>query len=162
MPARVFNRLVTTGDHFLRLPKSRGATGRSAWLLALFELTDDDDVTAQGIGTRLLADIREIFANEGADRLHSETIATHLAGFEGKPWAEWGRSGKPISKNQVAKQLKHFNIEPRDVRIGIAGAKGLPVGALRGGFARYLPADPPFRSATALQEGDFTYENRGN
>jgi hypothetical protein len=159
LPDGVFNRLADNWRPLFAIAEVAGGDWPQRMATALFELTNDDDVTAQGIGTMLLADIRQIFVNEGADRLHSETIATHLAAIEGKPWAEWGRSGKPISKNQVAKQLKHFNIEPRDVRIGDAVRKGYLLEHFKEAFERYLPADPPFQSATTLQTDDFTYES---
>jgi Protein of unknown function (DUF3631)/BT4734-like, N-terminal domain len=158
LPDGVFNRLADNWRPLFAIAEVAGDDWPQRVATALFELTHDNDVAAQGIGTMLLADIREIFANACSDRLHSETIATHLAAIEGRPWAEW-KAGKPISKNQLAKQLKHFNIEPSTVRIGEEVLKGYLQEQFKEAFDRYLPADPPFQNVTALQKDDFTYEN---
>src|SRR5262249_48475713 len=49
--------------------------------------------------TLLLADIKAIFdgrKGEWADRMFSEMITEALAAMEGRPWAEFGKSRKPI------------------------------------------------------------------
>jgi hypothetical protein len=158
LPDGVFNRLADNWRPLFAIAEVAGGDWPQRVATALFELTNDADVTAQGIGTTLLADIKAIFENETVDRLHSETIASDLAAIEGGPWAEWGRSGKPISKNQIAKQLKRFGVEPRDVRIADTVLKGYLLEQFKEAFERYLPADPLFQNATTLQTDDFSYE----
>jgi hypothetical protein len=72
----------------------------------------------------LLADIKIAFEAKDTDRLSSEEICEALIAAEGRPWAEYGKSGKPISKNQLAKRLKRFKIVPDTIRIGDKTAKG--------------------------------------
>jgi hypothetical protein len=71
----------------------------------------------------LLADIRITFEARNADRLSSEDACEALIAMEGRPWAEYGKSGKPISKNQLAKRLKRFKIVPDTIRTGGKTAK---------------------------------------
>jgi hypothetical protein len=58
--------------------------------VALSTDADDDDV----IGVELLRDLRVVFDSLKADRLLSSTIVAHLVGMEGRPWAEFGKTGK--------------------------------------------------------------------
>lgn len=122
--------------------RARGAA------VALSGATDD-----RGIGTQLLEDIRNYFAREGSPAVFSEDLVRYLTGLEGRPWAEWGNPPKPISKNQVAGLLKHFEIRSRDVRYGAKVAKGYLQEHFDDVFARYLPLGS--RSATALQPHQF-------
>ena len=54
----------------------------------------------------LLADIRDVFTEAGADRMESRLLAIALASKDEGPWAEW-RNGKPITVNQIAAILGH-------------------------------------------------------
>jgi hypothetical protein len=47
----------------------------------------------------LLADIKTTFEARGADRLSSEEICEALVAMEGRPWAEYSKTLKQISKN---------------------------------------------------------------
>jgi hypothetical protein len=68
-------------------------------------------------GTMVLADILTIFDERG-ERIWSEEMCEYLASIEGRPWAEFGRTRKPISKHQLARLLAKFHIEPVNVRVG--------------------------------------------
>ncbi len=69
--------------------------------------TADDE---QDAGVMLLWDIRDLFMERHTDRLLGEDIAPALEKIEDRPWAEWGRSQRPISKGQVARLLRRFGI----------------------------------------------------
>jgi hypothetical protein len=86
----------------------------------------------------LLADIKTAFEARDADRLSSEEICEGLIATEGRPWAEYGKSGKPISKNQLAKRLKRFKIIPDSVRIGGKTPKGYYRRQFQEAWDRYL------------------------
>jgi hypothetical protein len=94
----------------------------------------------------LLSDIKIIFEAKGVDRLSSEDICDGLITMEGRPWAEYGNGGKPVSKNQLAKRLKRFKIVPDSVRIGDKTPKGYYRHQFREVWERYLactPEEPP-------------------
>ena len=98
------------------------------------------------IGTTLLEDIQAIFAEKRTDRLASAEIAEALHAIEGRPWSEWGRSGKPISSNQVARLLKEFVIVSGTIRTEHGTPKGYYLHQFADAFERYL--DPPRVSET--------------
>jgi hypothetical protein len=90
---------------------------------------------------QLLADIQVIFAQKGVDRLPSGDLAAVLAQLEGRPWAEWGRTGKPITPNALARQLKRFAIAPDDIWTGDRNLKGYLLSQFADVFTRYLGSE---------------------
>jgi hypothetical protein len=93
-------------------------------------------------GVRLLADIKAIFAANQTDRLPSQTLVDALAAMEGRPWAEW-KSGKPITKNQLARLLAPFEVVSGTIRISdYSTPKGYQLAHFRCAFERYLGDEP--------------------
>src|SRR5262249_37571763 len=103
------------------------------------------------IRVMLLADLRSIFADQGTDRLPSEALCESLAKMEGRPWPEW-KGGRPLTQNQLARQLKPFEIIPRTIRAldgetfpgGKSTAKGYKLVNFEDAFDRYLPREEGF------------------
>ena len=79
---------------------------------------------SDSIGTMLLFDIKAVFDDKSVDRLSSEELCEALANMEGRPWAEFSKSRKPVSKNQLARLLGDFHVRPDTVRTGSKTAKG--------------------------------------
>ena len=96
----------------------------------------------ESIGPMLLEDIKAAFEAKNTDRLSSEEICEVLAAMEGRPWAEYGKAAKPISKNQLAKSLKGFRIIPDSVRIGGKTPKGYYRRQFQEAWDRYLSITP--------------------
>jgi putative DNA primase/helicase len=150
LPDGVFNRLADNWRPLFAIAEivvgdwpQRVATG-------FFKLTSSDDVDAQGISATLLADIKQIFENEGVEKLPSALLCDSLAEIEGREWAEWGRARKPISTHQLAKLLRRFNVFPQTRRVGDATPRGYLLADFTEAFARYLPEShsPDCNSAT--------------
>ena len=92
------------------------------------------------VGIILLGDIKAMAADKKADRLTSTELTETLHGLEGRPWAEWGRNGKPISPNQVAGLLKDLKVYPETIRVGERTPKGYYLNKFAEAFERYLGA----------------------
>ena len=90
------------------------------------------------IGVQLLSDIQDIFVQSATDKVASETIVEELAKLEGRPWGEWGKSQKPMSKNQLARVLHRYEIQPKKVRLGSKTAQGYDLEQFSDAFSRYL------------------------
>ena len=104
----------------------------------LNELTDED---GQGIGVALLADIRDVFADSGEERIGSYDLSMKLAGLEGRPWAEHGRRKEVISQNEIARILKPFGIQTRNAKFDDGHVrKAYHSEDFQDAFARYLPS----------------------
>lgn len=102
---------------------------------------------ASSLGVRLLADLRALFMEAGADRLHTTEILTRLLSLEDAPWQDaWG---KPLDSRRLAKELSLYQVAPLTVKHNGSNAKGYVVfpterqveqSGLADAWARYLPA----------------------
>ncbi|GAB6186483.1 DUF3631 domain-containing protein [Thermopirellula anaerolimosa] len=63
----------------------------------------------QDLGTRLLADVREVFGE--ADALTSSELIQRLTNLEEAPWSTFSH-GRPISPHKVASILGRFGVKP--------------------------------------------------
>jgi hypothetical protein len=93
---------------------------------------------SESIGPMLLADVQVAYDGAAADRLSSVDICEALTAMEGRPWAEWGKSKKPLTPNQLARLLKPFGITSGQTRFGEQTRKGYYLHAFEDAFARYL------------------------
>jgi hypothetical protein len=106
---------------------------------------DDDTET---IGIKLLADIRAVFTEAGKnvvlDEKDGASISSHalteiLGAMEGRPWAEFGRTNKPITVNRLARLLKPFAILPGKIGPETARVSGYRLCRFMEVFGRHLP-----------------------
>jgi hypothetical protein len=107
----------------------------------------------QSKGEQLLADIRRIFEERGIDRIPSADLAEALGKIEDSPWAEWGKSEKPITAVKMAGLLKPYDIHPHPVRDGQKVFKGYEASDFLDAWDRYLAPIPVegLRTVTRLQ-----------
>jgi putative DNA primase/helicase len=113
--------------------------------------TDMDD---DAIGVMLLEDIRQIFEGQPDANIFSETLVNTLHTIEERPWSEWGRHRKPLSKTQLAGLLRDFDIRPKTVRVEQSEAKGYARADFTDAWSRYLsplPVESAPRSVTPSQ-----------
>jgi len=110
------------------------------------KLSGGEDVT-QTIGTELLADIQEIFAEQNADRIWSEKLIEALCTDKEKPWATYSK-GFPITPRKLADKLKTYGIRSKTIRIGSDTAKGYERNQFTEAFSRYVT---PSASVTTSQ-----------
>jgi hypothetical protein len=97
---------------------------------------DDEDARVT-----LLGDLLDLFDRHG-ERMASDDLVGNLRAMETRPWPEW-REGKPITARGVAKLLKPFGIEPRDLRLADGRRlKGYERTWFEDVWPRYLPAHP--------------------
>jgi putative DNA primase/helicase len=137
LPETAFNRIADNWRPLFAIAEVVGGDWPKCISEAFTKLTSADDLDAQGIGTLLLTDIAQIFSASNTDRLPSATLTESLAAIEGRPWAEWGKNRKPISTNQLANQLRHFEISPHKIRFGETTLQGYDLADFRDAFERY-------------------------
>jgi hypothetical protein len=91
------------------------------------------------IGTKLLADIKDIFAITAVDRLPSLELVEALRKIEGYPWADW-KGDKLITQNAPARLLEPFGIRPGSIRLEDNRVlRGYQLSHFQDAFERYLP-----------------------
>ena len=119
--------------------------------IAALTAADGDN---EGLGVLLLKDMQSAFKDKNVDAISSEALAEHLHWLEERPWLEYGRGTerKPISKGQIARLLRPFEIRPKTIRVGNATPKGYALDACQDAFQRYISLpDPPAQNATPPQ-----------
>ena len=139
MPANAFNRLADNWRPLFAVAELAGGQWPKRAAEAFAALTGKDDVDAQGIGTVLLTDIRQVFADARSERMFSKTLVDALCAMTDRPWPE-ANHGKPITETWLARRLRSFGINTRTLRIGTDRAKGYETADFTGAFERYLPA----------------------
>jgi hypothetical protein len=136
MPAGVADRAADVWEPLLMVADLAGGDWpkRAAEACTAFVTGARDDTAS--LGTRLLADLQEVFGD--ADKLWTETILGKLHALDEAPWGDW--YGKPLNPRDLAKLLKPYGIKSRYVRIGADGLKGYYREDLWDVWQRYAPA----------------------
>lgn len=123
LPQKAFNRLADNWRPLFAIAEIAGGEWPQRATCAFTKLTGKDDSDAQGIGTMLLADIRQVFDETHAERIFSKTLVEALCAMTDRPWPEV-RRGKPITESWLARRLHTFEVNSRTLRIGDDRAKG--------------------------------------
>jgi putative DNA primase/helicase len=97
----------------------------------------------------LLSDIRDILAAPELDEITSAALIERLCAIVPRPWAEFGKSGKPITQNKLARLLKPLGIGPG--LIGNDRLHGYKQEGFAEAFERYLSPLPPFSNRSSAQ-----------
>jgi hypothetical protein len=137
LPDELGDRQQDGAEILLAIADAAGGDWPTEARAALVELYTSEDAEDQSFHARLLADIRGIFDEQGVDRIFSNELVDTLGRIETSPWAEW-RNGKPMTKVQLARQLKEFRIYPKTMRIGDDRAKGYEKETFTEAWSRYL------------------------
>ncbi len=139
LPDTAHNRLADNWRPLFAIAEIAGEDWPRRAAEAFTKAVAKDDTDAHGTGTTLLADIRETFDKAAVDRMPSADLAEALAKIEGRPWAEFGKTSKPISANQLAKLLRRFGVTSENLRHGSEVLKGYFIERFAEAFERFLP-----------------------
>ncbi len=138
LPEGVYNRVADNWRPLFAIAEVAGAGWPQRAAAAFAKLTATLDMDAEGIGTMLLADIRDILARLDGERIPVATLAAELGAMDDRPWPEFNR-GKPITTVKLSRMLKRFRIVSSTMRDGVETFKGYDRGSFTEVFARYLP-----------------------
>ena len=108
---------------------------RNAARVLEYEVEEETD------GVMLLKDIALWFKKRPhKDRFASDEMCEWLGRREDRPWPEYGRTGKPITPNAVARLLKPFGIRPSQFRLQERVVRGYRKDDFEDAFRRYVSA----------------------
>jgi Protein of unknown function (DUF3631) len=163
IPDAIFNRAADNWAPLLAIAEVAGAViaGR-ARQAALAACGIEEDLSPR---VALLADIREVFAESGGDRMSSADLVAALVAMADKPWGECNH-GKALTQNSLARRLKAFGVLPKMVGPEHKRVKGYMLEAFADAFSRYIPALQPHRhhsinEINGLEENQTSHEKIG-
>ena len=112
----------------------------------------------------LLKDIYDIFAAEEAKRdpkldskvseIASATLIEKLCEIVPRPWAEYGKTGKPITQNKLARVVKPLGVGPIYVGPMEKRLRGYRVTQFADAFERYLSPVTPLSNPAPAQRDE--------
>jgi putative DNA primase/helicase len=164
LPDGAYNRLADNWRPLFAIAEIAGGDWPRRAAAAFARLATETDQEAQGIGTMLLTDIRQVLADSTGPRIFSKSLVESLCAMSDRPWPEANR-GKPITESWLARRLHPFGINPRTLRIGDERAKGYETAHFNEAFERYLssPGLPNRDTVTAIDsQAVTTVESRDN
>jgi Protein of unknown function (DUF3631) len=148
LPAGLYNRAADNWRPLLAIAEAVGAEwpekARSA-AAALAGSADDEASWTE----LLLSDIRDTFAALNDDEIKSATLIEKLCEIVPRPWAEYGKSGKPITPNKLARLLKPLGVCPH--LLGEYRLAGYRLAQFADAFERYLTPLPPLSNLSPSQ-----------
>jgi putative DNA primase/helicase len=145
MPAGLYNRAADNWRPLLAIATMAGG----GWLARGHKaaLASDADVDEMSRLELLLGDTRDVF--EGLtgdkDRISSAHLIERLCEIVPRPWAEYGKSGKPLTQNKLARLLKPLGIVPQKVRIGTETPNGYHRHQFEEAWERFLSPTGEFK-----------------
>ena len=109
MPPGIYNRAADNWRPLLAIADMAGGRWPTLARQAAVIMVggDVDEVSRTEL---LLADIRGIFVALDVDEITSGHLITELCQIVPRPWVEYGRSGKAITQNKLARLLKPLGV----------------------------------------------------
>jgi len=146
MPPGVADRAADVWEPLLMVADLAGGDWpkRAAEACTAFVTGARDDTGSTG--TRLLADLRDVFGS--APQLFTQTILDRLHAIAEAPWADYSY-GKPFSARDLADMLKEHQVKSHQLRIGEDSRKGYRRAGLEDPWLRYLPSRDSETSETS-------------
>ena len=126
---------------------------------AALALSGEKVESADSAKILLLEDLRDLFEKRKTNHIFSADICVELAEMEDRPWPEH-RKGKPITPRQLSILLKHFEISPKSIRIGLEAKKGYDFSDFEDAFSRYIPPSNRHTVTTRINTGNPANSNR--
>ena len=139
VPAELHDRAADNWRPLLAVAELVGGDWPAHARSAAVALSCADPEDTESVREMLLVDIQSIFVTRKADKLFGETLVADLLEMDGRPWPEFGRGGRPITKTKLARLLAPFAIHTKAIRIGGERAKGYEIADFEDAWARYTP-----------------------
>lgn len=137
LPAELNDRAQDSYEGLLAIADIAGHHWPQIARAAALSISGEKDGT-HSIETELLQDIRDVFAGWPEPYIHSSRLVFELCKDEDKRWATFNRGGA-IAPGQIARRLKAFGIQSKNVTVNKQQSKGYVIKEFDDVFQRYLP-----------------------
>ena len=143
MPEEVTNRAA---DNW-RVLKAVAVVAGGQWPRFVDEAATAAQVQIGGEASRLemlLGDIRAVGFSGDETETRSSDLVQRLTELEGRPWGEFGRTGKPLTQNSLARLLRPLDIRPGNIGAEDSRVRGYKSAQFQDAFERYLAPESAF------------------
>ena len=146
-PMPVEDRAADTWEPLIAIADAAGGHWPSTAHAACLALVNTAQASDEDQSSRLklLADIRDIFADRGDQFIATTDLIVVLHGIDESPWGEFN-----LSPRKLADRLKDFGIRPMPDSSG--NRRGYRLTDLADAFARYLSQEPSEASETSQEQ----------
>jgi putative DNA primase/helicase len=150
LPDALHDRAADNWEPLFQIAEVAGGAWPDLAMRAALKLSGDSE-QAQSNGAELLADIKEVFETQKAQRISMVDLLHALLADEERPWATW-RGGRPMTPRSLGKMLGEYGIKSKAMKLGYEVHKGFEIDQFKDAFARYLSSPPvtPPSSVTRL------------
>lgn len=140
MPPEIQDRDADVWEALLAVAEAAGGRWPDRARSAAVSLVTQSKERNPSLGVRLLADIRQAFADEEGhfDKLSTDSLLSRLKAVEDAPWGDL--RGKELDARTLAKLLGPYEIKPKTLRTGQCVFKGYERGDFQEAWLRYLPS----------------------
>jgi Protein of unknown function (DUF3631) len=135
IPAGLYNRAADNWRPLLAIAEAVGEPWPQRACTAALKTVGGDVDEASRLEL-LLGDIRDTFDELNVDTISSAELIQKLVEIVPRPWGEYGRSGKPLTQNKLARLLKPLGIAPG--LVGTDRVSGYHRWQFEEAFGRYL------------------------
>jgi putative DNA primase/helicase len=144
MPEGIYNRAADYWRPLLQIADVAGDAWGKRARQAIIANAQGGKVEEGSRIEQVLLHIREIFTvSDHLDRITSADVCTRLAENTDRPWAEYGKTRKPITPAALARLLKPLGITAQVIRVGDETARGYYRNQFDEAFNRFLGPLPP-------------------
>ena len=157
IPESLGDRQADIGEPLLAIADLAGGEWPQQARKALIKLGGTAGTTDDNISQKLLADVRDAFLSERADRLPTRDLLQLLVEREDAPWAQWweadvSRGNVKGPASRLARLLRPFGVYSKKLREeGGKPVMGYLQGLFEDAFSSYLPNIPPQNEGTPEQ-----------
>jgi putative DNA primase/helicase len=129
LPEALNDRAQDNWEPLLAIADLAGGDWPKAARDAALKLSGDAETGTSSLSTQLLADIKVAFEAARTIRMTSAEMVEALTKDATGNWAEFGKTGKPLTQKKLASMLSGFDIKPT------GNPRGYGLSAFRDAFA---------------------------
>lgn len=142
VPDQLDDRAADSWEPLLALADAAGGEWPDRARRAALALSGVVVVEDEKVGVLLLADIRDVFAQESTGRIATKQLMERLLGddYDLHPWQEWNH-GRGLKPTGMGRLLSPFGIRAQQLWLDGVNVRGYELEQFADAFSRYLP--PP-------------------
>jgi hypothetical protein len=135
MPEGIADRDADVWEALLAIADLAGGEWPERARVAAVTLVTLAKESTPSLGVKLLADLRQVFAEE--EQVRTDDLLQKLHGLDESPWGDL--KGKPLDSRGLARRLKDYGVKPATIRVALGTAKGYRRSDFFDAWSRYLP-----------------------